>query len=170
MVKLYQYVGSDELRVAVTSTSVGLGINSGAELEAWTRQTHQQPDATGLIVATFVVDEAGVFRIADRHTEHTACAGGRPVRSAGEVAFFSGKQGWEIAEISNQSAGYCPEPESWPEVAAALERIGLPFPTKFTSEMTFRRCPRCLQINIVKDQDFVCGVCGADLPIFWNIA
>jgi transcription initiation factor TFIIIB Brf1 subunit/transcription initiation factor TFIIB len=32
----------------------------------------------------------------------------------------------------------------------------------------FRRCPACGERNIVKDDWFVCGVCGADLPTVWN--
>ncbi len=31
-----------------------------------------------------------------------------------------------------------------------------------------RRCLACGQRNIVKDDWFVCGVCGKDLPAAWN--
>jgi hypothetical protein len=71
--------------------------------------------------------------------------------------------------VTNQSTGYCPEPESWPAVAAALDRIPLPHPGGFTPSFIFRRCPACVQLNVVKEGDFTCAVCGADLPLRWNL-
>ena len=41
------------------------------------------PDGT----YTFVVDEFATLRIADRSSEHIACAGFRPVMAAGELTF-----------------------------------------------------------------------------------
>jgi len=76
--------------------------------------------------------------------------------------------GLEVVDVSNQSTGFCPEPESWPAVAAALDRIGIPHPGRFTQEVVLRRCLTCGQRNIVKDGWFVCEVCGADLPAAWN--
>ena len=57
---------------------------------------------------TFVVDLEGVLRLAPRRSEHVACAGGRPVLSAGEVSFERGPDGWEVTSATNQSTGYCP--------------------------------------------------------------
>jgi hypothetical protein len=76
--------------------------------------------------------------------------------------------GLDLAEATNQSTGFCPEPESWPAVAAALDRIGIPHPGRFTQEVVFRRCPACGQRNIVKEAWFACDVCGANLPLVWN--
>ena len=36
------------------------------------------------------------------------------------------------------------------------------------AEIIFRRCPACGERNIVKDDSFTCGSCGADLPADWN--
>jgi hypothetical protein len=74
----------------------------------------------------------------------------------------------EVEEISNQSTGFCPEPESWPVVAAALDTLGVRHPGRFTLAVVFRRCPACGERNVVKDGWFACGVCGADLPAEWN--
>ncbi|MGH3742382.1 MAG: hypothetical protein ACRDT1_13795, partial [Micromonosporaceae bacterium] len=66
--------------------------------------------------------------------------------------------------------GYCPEPASWAAVASALDRAELDRPYGFTSEFVFRRCPDCLNLNLVKDHDFVCCLCGEELPRAWNVA
>ena len=88
--------------------------------------------------------------------------------SAGEM--FLGRSGtvWRVAEVSNQSTGFCPEPESWPAVAVALDRAGIAHLGGFTLAVAFRRCPSCGERNVVKDGWFACGVCGADLPADWN--
>ena len=70
--------------------------------------------------------------------------------------------------MTNQSTGYCPEPESWIAVEIALKHIGVKFPDGFTTEFLFRRCESCGQINIVKENWFVCSVCDAELPPQWN--
>ena len=76
--------------------------------------------------------------------------------------------GAEVVEVSNQSTGYCPEPESWPAVAETLDQIGIAHPGRFKNEIIFRLCPLCGQRNIVNGSWFVCDVCGSDLPAAWN--
>jgi RNA polymerase subunit RPABC4/transcription elongation factor Spt4 len=90
------------------------------------------------------------------------------VLSAGEMFFRLTAAGPEVIEVSNQSTGYCPEPESWPAVAAALDRLGVSHPGRFTLALVFRRCPACGQRNVVKDGWFACGVCNSDLSAEWN--
>src|SRR5918911_838983 len=68
------------------------------------------------------------LRLAARRTEHVACAQGAPVLAAGEIRFTRADVLPQVLEITNQSTGYCPEPESWPAVAAALSAIGLAAP------------------------------------------
>ena len=165
---LYHYIGPEDVRRKVAGAPRGFRVDSIAALEGWLRQTRQRPNHDGLIALTFVVDEDGSLHVADRRSEHVACAGGGPVLSAGELFLGHSGAGLEVAEVSNQSTGYCPEPESWPAVASALERAGLPHPGRFTQEVVFRRCPRCGERNVVKDGWFVCGACGADLPAGWN--
>ncbi|MEU0561975.1 hypothetical protein [Dactylosporangium sp. NPDC006015] len=73
--------------------------------------------------------------------------------------------GWRVDRVSNQSTGYCPDPECWPAVAAALDAAGTPHPGGFTDAVLFRRCTSCGQRNIVHDGDFACAVCDAPLPV-----
>jgi hypothetical protein len=106
---------------------------------------------------------------ASRRSEHVACAGGAPVLSAGEITFLYDQGRWMVSKVSNQSTGYCPDPASWPAVSDALDRAGLQHPGHFTDPIVFRRCPRCQERNLVKDDYFVCAICGAELPPTWNL-
>jgi hypothetical protein len=154
--RAYRYVGPAEVLAAVLPSSLG-----GAVL--------RQEDISGAGEPfTFVVDMEGTLRLAPRRSEHVACAGGQRVLSAGEITFEPGPGGWEVTSVTNQSTGYCPEASSWPAVGRALDRIGVPHPNRFTDEFTFRRCPQCGQRNIVRDGDFTCAVCDAQLPESWN--
>jgi hypothetical protein len=168
MSKLYRYVGPDDIRIRAAQAQAGMKIDSAHALKVWLNQTRQEPNPVGQFVLTFVIDERGLLRVADRGSEHVACAGGGLVHSAGEMFLVLTTQGLRVEELSNQSTGYCPEPESWPAVATALDQIGLPHPGRFTLEIVFRRCPACRERSIVKDGWFVCGLCGADLTAVWN--
>lgn len=118
---------------------------------------------------TFVVDQAGVLRLAPRRSEHVVCAGGGMVLSAGEISFREESGRWAVDEVTNQSTGYCPDVSSWPAVAEALDRAGIVRPSGFTHEVVFRRCPSCRQLNIVREEDFVCVFCDEVLPQEWNV-
>ncbi len=166
--KRYHYVGPEAIRSRTVDAPPGVMVGSVHDLEEWLRRTGQRANPQGLFPVTFVVDEAGLLRVADRASEHVTCAGGKQVLSAGEMFLMPTARGLRVEAISNQSTGYCPEPESWPAVAAVLDRIGIPHPRRFTLEIVFRRCPACGDRNIVRDGWFVCGICGADLPAAWN--
>jgi hypothetical protein len=118
---------------------------------------------------TFVVDDQGVLRVGDRHSEHVACAGGAPVLAAGEMTFRLAGRSISAVGVTNQSTGYCPEPESWAAVAEALNKAGIAGPAAYTTAFIFRRCEHCGQINLVKDAVFDCAVCGSALPAHWNV-
>jgi hypothetical protein len=118
---------------------------------------------------TFVVDIAGVLRLAPRRSEHVVCAGGGEVLSAGEMSFHEESGRLVVDEVSNQSTGYCPDSGSWPVVSAALDRAGIAHPAGFTQDVVFRRCPSCQQVNVVREQDFVCVFCDELLPREWNV-
>ena len=168
MPRLYQYVGPKGIAARVRTAPAGFPVNTAGDVLSWIHQT-QPRRGTRSITVTFVVDESGVLRIADRRSEHVACAGGRPVQSAGEITFSVSRGKVGVEWVTNQSTGYCPEPDSWPAVKEALDRAGIETPSGFSQEFQFRRCIRCGSINVVKDGSFVCGVCSAPLPLEWNL-
>src|SRR5262249_2946114 len=129
--KRYRYVGPRE--IAAAGGEPGRAIASAADLAAWLR-------ATGERVATFVVGVDEQLRLADRRSEHVACAGGLEVLAAGEMFFDDAGR---VVGVSNQSTGFCPEVASWPAVAAALDRAGIRHPGRFTDAFEFRRCEAC---------------------------
>jgi hypothetical protein len=166
---LYRYVGPKKIAERVRSAPPGTRVASPEDVRRWIRQTDQDVDAAGNVVATFIIDEDGWLRIADRRSEHVACAGGSPVRSAGEMTFTVRRNKVSVTWVTNQSTGYCPERDSWPAVEAALARAGIAGPEGFRQAFDFRRCPRCGSINIVKDGFFECGACLTPLPEEWNL-
>jgi hypothetical protein len=164
---VYRYIGPAEILARVRETAPGNVICCPEDVRRWVRETKQVVQA-GSVVATFVVDSTGMLRIADRCSEHVACAGGQPVRSAGEMTFQLGQE-IEILEVSNQSTGYCPAVESWGAVARSLVAAGFSVPEGFALSCEFRRCLQCGDINLVKDGFFVCGSCEAELPARYNV-
>ncbi len=168
MRSLYRYVGPKTISERASSAPAGTRVESPEDVRRWIRQTGQDVDAAGNVVATFIIDEAGWLRIADRRSEHVACAGGRPVQSAGEMTFTVRRRDVSVTWVTNQSTGYCPEPDSWPAIEAALVRAGIAAPDGFSQAFDFRWCPRCGSINIVKDEVFECGTCSTPLPEQWN--
>jgi hypothetical protein len=153
----YVYVGPSEIRERHADHPPGTPIRSAADLAPLA--------ASGEVVLTYVVGLDEVLRVADRRSEHVACAGGEAVLAAGELtATVDGA----VIEASNQSTGYCPEPTCWGALRAALERAGIEHCGGFTREFVFRRCPGCGERNLVKDGWFECSLCGAELPEHWN--
>ncbi len=163
--RLYSYVGPPEILHTARLSPSGQVISSPSELTAWIGSHSVDSEGDDSLIATYVVDAHGQLRLAPRRSEHVACAAGGPVLSAGEVTFTpDGK----VIEISNHSTGFCPEPESWRMVAAALDRIPVTRPANFTNSVVFRRCPECHERSVVKDDWYVCELCNADLPSEWN--
>ncbi len=119
---------------------------------------------------TFVVTPDEGLWLAPRRSEHVALAGGRDVAAAGEMTFARDTAGWRVAAVTNQSTGYCPDPDSWPAVGRALDRLGIAHPGDFTEKVVFRLCTACGERNIVRDQDFTCALCDGALPANWNFA
>ena len=160
----YSYVGPKDIRDAALSSPPGVPIHTVSDLSDWLTAQSEYAVSDG-IVATFIIDSDGVLCLAPRRSEHVACAAGGPVLSAGEITFSANGV---VSEISNLSTGFCPESESWPIVAAALDGIPVSHPGTFTTSVVFRLCPQCNERNVVKDAWFVCELCGADLPVTWN--
>ena len=72
---MYKYFGAEEIRQNTAHLPPGNKILSINDIDNWIGETKQKPDNWGLIAATFVIDYEGYLRIADRHSEHIACAG-----------------------------------------------------------------------------------------------
>lgn len=166
MNRYYHYVGPAEIRKHVRPDSHGRPIASHDDLDDWLKEQAEDEREEPF---TFVIDVNETLLLAPQRSEHIACAGGGPVLSAGEITFIRDREQWSIAEVSNQSTGYCPDLTSWTVVEAVLDRIGLEHPHTFTHPIIFRRCTQCHQRNIVKDDHFVCAVCEAPLPNAWNV-
>jgi hypothetical protein len=162
----YNYVGPLELFDRATRSPCGVEITSPGDVRAWLNVTSHELTG-GVVIATYVILIPGRLRIADRRSEHVACAGGSPVLSAGEITFAVGET-VQVVAVSNQSTGYCPEPESWPHVADTLENACFQPPAGFSPACVFRRCVACGSINIAKGGDFTCAVCDGELPAAYN--
>jgi len=169
MRQTYRYIGPKKIADHAHTAPAGIRLESTEDVFRWIRQTGQKLNPAGSVTATFIVDEAGWLRIADRRSEHVACAGGKPVLSAGEITFTVMPGGVSVSWATNQSTGYCPEPHSWQAVQAALARAGIAAPGSFSQEFSFRRCSHCGSVNLVKDGVFECEVCSTPLPEEWNL-
>ncbi len=143
-------------------------IQSAADVRQWVDATEQELASGRRVVATFIIDIEGHLWIADRHSEHVQCARGNPVLSAGEITFTLEINMVDVACVTNQSTGYCPEPDSWDAVASALARAGFSYPPEFSLAFLFRKCVDCATTNIVKEDRYECDVCGQILPAHWN--
>jgi hypothetical protein len=162
--RVYRYVGPAELRSVPTSTSA-VAVTTLGVLADWLSSRNRDERAEPF---TFVVALDGLLRLAPRRSEHVTLAGGDVVLGAGEMTFVQAGADWRVAEVTNQSTGFCPDPDSWPAIAAALDRVGVSHPGDFTGKVTFRMCPNCGERNIVRDDDFTCALCESTLPAYWN--
>lgn len=163
----YQYVGPKEIRETAKSQPTGTRITSVDDLAQWLAASSTERSAQQCWVATFTIGLDGCLCLAPRRSEHIACAAGGNVLSAGEITI---DDDMAVTEITNQSTGYCPEPESWNAVSDALDGAGLEHPGRFTTEVIFRRCLHCNERNLVKDSWYYCGICDARLPARWNFS
>lgn len=162
----YFYVGPEHLKRLRRSDDC-ICVTSGLDLRAWgDRRINGLRE--GLLAVTFIIDVNMRLWIDDRRSEHVACADGGPVLAAGEMIFSRTEAGVDVEEVTNQSTGFCPEPECWQVIAQVLDQLHIPRPSELTHAFVFRRCESCLAINLIKDEVFECDVCGRNLPLFWN--
>ncbi|MBI4852423.1 MAG: hypothetical protein HY819_11560 [Acidobacteria bacterium] len=168
MKKLYKYLGKEENRVKSKIESGRQLLTNQEDVLNWLKKNGHKIGENKEITATFIVDKEERMWIADRNSEHVLCAKGEDVLSAGEITFCLIKNKIMISGITNQSTGYCPEPDSWPCVSISLDKVGLQHPAFFTSVFLFRFCYHCSSINIIKDDWFFCSVCNSSLSEQWN--
>src|SRR5262245_41845125 len=103
MRSLHSYVGPKKIADRAPNSPSGFLVESPTALRCWIWQTDQEWENSGNITATFVVDELGQLRVADRRSEHVLSAGGRPVRSAGEITFTLDAGTVRVTWVTNQS-------------------------------------------------------------------
>jgi hypothetical protein len=134
---IYRSVGPRRIIEKVPPLSPGVRITSLSDWLNWAHRTRQQPDAEGLVIATFVIDLEGFLRIGDRRSEHVACADGRPVLAAGEIGAEIDRDILEVVVVTNQSTGYCPSRSAgrtslrhWTVLASATQ-TGSPGSSRF---------------------------------------
>ena len=134
----------------------------------WAIEAGNFSQGTASEIFTYTVLPGHRLFIADRHSEHVACARGSVVECAGEITFRRLKRGLVIEEVSNLSTGYCPESNTWVALDLALKAAGFPGVHGFTSAFEFRYCQRCLQTCVIKDEVYECPSCWQPLPAEWN--
>ena len=144
----YQYVGPVEIRDSARTQPRGVAVRTAEDVANWLRSHPTERLVSEAWIATFTIGADEILYLAPRRSEHVACAAGGPVLSAGEITI---DDELNVIEISNQSTGFCPEPESWHSVETVLDRIGLQHPREFTTAVIFRRCTKCGERSIVKD-------------------
>lgn len=163
----YSYVGPQEIIDELDLTLGGYLITTVQDVQKWIKVTSQEIE-NDQVTATYIINLETQLLINDRRSEHVMCAGGKEVLSAGEITFFIDGNDLYVSEISNQSTGYCPKPESWVSVEKSLQQIGIDHPDYFTNIFEFRYCANCKGKNLIKDQVFECAICGHELPLEWN--
>jgi hypothetical protein len=161
--RIYQYVGPHRLADQASASIDRLAPKSGDDIRTWSLAPPH-----GVLELTYVVTEDHRLWLSDRHSEHVACARGKPVLAAGEIVLRITPTRVTVVSVTNQSTGYCPEPACWPELRRALDAAGLSAPSHFTHAFDFRRCTSCSAINVLKSEMPECPSCDTELPAQWN--
>lgn len=164
----YAYVGPVEIRQRAERSDDCRCVMGVLDLVRWTTNYLRARCERGGVTVTFIIDLSEQLWVADRRSEHVACADGGAVLAAGEMVLDRVGDSVEIAEVTNQSTGYCPEPGCWKVVERVLKRLGVPHPSRWTAAFEFRRCDRCGTTNLIKEEVFECAVCDAPLSKEWN--
>jgi hypothetical protein len=166
----YRYVGPPEIQARSRRESHCIQVTNLADLLPWSLPFLHRGRKSGAFTATFIIDTEERLWVADRHSEHVACANSGDVLAAGEITFERESNDILVTEVTNQSTGYCPEPSCWTVVARVLDRLEIERPEEFTGTFEFRRCGQCGTTNIIKDEVYECSVCDAPLSPQWNFS
>ncbi len=76
-------------------------LTSSDDVRDWIDKTRLEPEWDDTLPATFIVDLAGALWIADRRSEHVACARMTPVLAAGVIFFEQRKGKVHVARVTN---------------------------------------------------------------------
>lgn len=163
MYRAFRYVGPHKIARDAEGATGGIALRSRDDLTAAARSLGLRGPET----VTYVVDRVGVLRVADRGSEHVACARGGPVLAAGELTLDPTERA--ITSATNLSTGFCPDTTCFVAFADALERAGIPGPAELEHAFEMRRCVRCGARQVVKDDLYECAECDAELPRKWNV-
>ncbi|HEY1082682.1 MAG TPA: hypothetical protein VGE29_10490 [Prosthecobacter sp.] len=103
--RLYAYVGPADIKRDARQDRSCMHVTHSDLLLPWMQPFLPRGRRDGSVIATFVIDSAGRLWIADRHSEHVACAAGTPVQAAGEICLERSGSEVTVSEVSNQSTG-----------------------------------------------------------------
>ena len=92
-----------------------------------------RPFASALAVP--ILAAVATPQVAPEKAEYAPFVAPASKEAARALAKFALAPDLEVIEISNQSTGFCPEPESWPVVGAALDSDGATFATETVPEL-----------------------------------
>lgn len=162
----YNYIGPVKLLESLSNPSPRFLISNRADLLSWASNHLREELADGTVPATYIIDPKEMLWIADRRSEHVICARGGSILMAGEIFIGVAKGRVWVERISNQSTGYCPAPD-YQVLQIVLDRLGINHPGQFEPACEFRQCSNCGQINLIKEDDYTCAVCGNELSSKW---
>lgn len=166
--KLYHYVGSSSIRASASLDTPRHSVSDATSIVTWAAQHLGFTSRDHQITFTYVVQPPSQLYLADRRSEHVACARGGAVLTAGEITFERDGSDLLLTETSNLSTGFCPESTSWPALSSALVAVGFPAIEGFTQPFEFRFCVPCQQTCVIKDDAYECLSCFGSLPREWN--
>lgn len=166
--KLYPYVGPPAILKAVRLDTPRHEVTAAHLLTDWAIKWVGFGSRDTRFTFTYVVQPPARLFVADRHSEHVACARAGAVLTAGEITFERSGGFLSVVETSNLSTGYCPESHSWPALSSALVVSGFQPLEGFTFPFEFRYCVQCSHSCVIKDGVFECPACGHELPTSWN--
>lgn len=165
--RLYHYIGPKELLRSLDNTSPRHELTGPSGLEQFAKSIGVS-FWNGSATFSYVVLPPMRLFIADRRSEHLACARGEPVLTAGEITFTKGSSGLEVSAANNLSTGYCPESSSWGALDLALRAANLSGIHGFAPSFEFRFCAECSMTCVIKNEVYECPRCLGVLPREWN--
>ncbi len=158
MTRTYNYVVSRRIAEQAEAPISRLAPATPDDIRSWSLAPNN-----GNLELTFVVDPRGQLWLSIDTASMSPARADSPYSLLASCVPRVTPQQVAVVSVSNQSTGYCPEPDCWPAVRDALRNAGLESPNEFTHAFDFRRCVSCSGINILKDGMPDCPSCGTEL-------